>query len=476
MFFDSLQYALFLPVVFILYWLVFRSYRWQNALLLAASFFFYSCWDWRFVSLLAFSILINYWAGLRLSKPDKHSKLCLTIVVIANLAVLCFFKYFNFFIESFNDLLISFGSGSGLKSLHIILPVGISFYTFHGLSYIFDIYNKKIEPTRNIIDYSLFVSYFPLLVAGPIERASHLLPQVKKPRLFSYRQAADGLKQILWGLFKKLAIADVCGQFADRIFDNSANYSASTLLLGGLYFTCQIYCDFSGYSDIALGTSRLFGIELLKNFNYPYFSRNIAEFWRRWHISLSSWFRDYLYIPLGGSRGGTWMRIRNTFIIFIASGFWHGANWTFIFWGGLNAFFILPSIVLRTNRKMLNTVAENRLLPNIKELGQLLLTFVLCIFAWIVFRANSITHAYEYITGIFNKNLFSMPEVYYKAPLVLFAFLMVVEWFARTKNHGLENLGSNWPRAVRWAFYYLLIILILAYKIVGPQQFIYFQF
>lgn len=476
MLFDSVSYALFLPIVFILYWFVFRKLRGQNAMLLVASLFFYSCWDWRFLFLLVFSILINYWAGLRIDESEKRRKFYMVLAVVVNLTVLGFFKYFNFFIDSFNDLLNTLGIHHGLKPLYIILPVGISFYTFHGLSYVLDIYNKKIQPTRNIVDYSLFVSYFPLLVAGPIERASHLLPQLKKPRVFNYRQVADGLKQILWGLFKKVAIADLCGQYADMIFNNSAEYSASTLFMGGVYFTFQIYCDFSGYSDIALGTSRLFGIELLKNFNYPYFSRNIAEFWRRWHISLSSWFRDYLYIPLGGSRGGTSMRIRNTFIIFVVSGFWHGANWTFILWGALNALFMMPSMIMRTNRKMLDTVAQGRLFPTVKEVGQMVVTFLLCVFAWMVFRAENITHAYHYITGIFDRGFFSMPQVYSKDPVLLFVFLIIVEWFAREKNHGLENFGSKWPRACRWIFYYLIIILIFAYKQVGPQQFIYFQF
>jgi len=304
------------------------------------------------------------------------------------------FKYDNFFAESFAEALTQVGVNSNFGTLQIILPVGISFYTFHGLSYVIDIYKDRIKPERNFVDYSLFVSFFPLLVAGPIERATHLLPQLLKKREFDYTKAVDGLRQILWGLFKKIVIADNCAEYANTIFNNSADYSGSTLVLGALFFTFQIYGDFSGYSDIALGTARLFGIELLRNFAFPYFSRDIAEFWRRWHISLSSWFKDYLYIPLGGSKGGMWMKIRNTFIIFIVSGFWHGANWTFVIWGFLNALYIMPSIIFKTNRNNLEIVAKGKYLPTIKEFIAISITFSLTVFAWIFFRASDVTHAF----------------------------------------------------------------------------------
>ncbi|MFR9165858.1 MAG: MBOAT family O-acyltransferase [Dysgonomonas sp.] len=365
MLFDSFSFAVFLPVVFILHYFIFNKTKGsQNILLLLASFFFYACWDWRFLSLLFFSILINYWTGLKIhSESDNKGKkkTILIISLIINIGILSFFKYFNFFIDSFNTLLSGFGFNSSLHTLSIILPVGISFYTFHGMSYILDVYKNKIEPTKNLADYSLFVSYFPLLVAGPIERANHLLPQLKERREFKYENVSEGLKQILWGLFKKVAVADLCAVPANQIFETYSTQPAGTLLLGAFFFTIQIYGDFSGYSDIALGTSRMFGIKLLKNFNYPYFSRDIAEFWRRWHISLSSWFKDYLYIPLGGSRGGTGQKIRNTFIIFLVSGFWHGANWTYIVWGGLNAFFMLPSMIRGTNRKNLDIAAKGEI-------------------------------------------------------------------------------------------------------------------
>ncbi|WP_235643908.1 MBOAT family protein [[Flexibacter] sp. ATCC 35208] len=339
--------------------------------------------------------------------------------ITINLGFLLFFKYYNFFVLSFADLLTNFGLQANVWTLKIILPVGISFYTFHGLSYVIDIYKGRSEPTRNLIDYSVFVSFFPLLVAGPIERASHLLPQVQHPRHFSSERASDGLRQILWGLFKKIVIADVSAMYANEIFSSNAHLHASTLVLGAVLFAFQIYGDFSGYSDIALGTARLLGFELLRNFSYPYFSRDIAEFWRRWHISLSSWFKDYVYIPLGGSRGGKLNAVRNTFIIFLLSGFWHGANWTFIFWGGLNAIYFLPLLLFNRNRNNIEIAAKGKLLPSFRELVAILITFAQVTFAWIFFRAESLRYAFNYIKGIFSRSLFSTPEVFPKTQLVL---------------------------------------------------------
>ena len=375
-------------------------------------------------------------------------------------------------------MLNGFGLNVHPWTLQIILPVGISFYTFHGLSYIIDIYYNRIKAERNIVDYSVFVSFFPLLVAGPIERATHLLPQIKKTRVFNYSQAVDGMRQILWGLFKKMVIADNCAIYANEIFSNPESQSGSNLVLGAIFFAFQIYGDFSGYSDIALGVARLFGIELLKNFNYPYFSRDIAEFWRRWHISLSTWFRDYLYIPLGGSRGGNWMRVRNTFIIFIVSGFWHGANWTFIFWGFLNALFIMPSILLKTNRTNLEIVAQDRFFPTFRELFNMMLTFALTVLAWIFFRANSITHAFEYIGGIFNQSLFTFPTLRKSALATLFlvVFLLLTEWMGRRNNYGIEKLLLEKPRWVRWSFYAFVLMLIGLFLQTEESPFIYFQF
>ncbi|MFV0144774.1 MBOAT family protein [Empedobacter stercoris] len=480
MLFNSISFAIFLPIVFALYWLLRKSFKLQNILLLIASYYFYGCWDWRFMFLLGFSTLLDYYSGIKIEEATSQNlkKIWLTISIGINLGFLGFFKYYNFFADSFAEMLNGFGLNVHPWTLQIILPVGISFYTFHGLSYIIDIYYNRIKAERNIVDYSVFVSFFPLLVAGPIERATHLLPQIKKTRVFNYSQAVDGMRQILWGLFKKMVIADNCAIYANEIFSNPESQSGSNLVLGAIFFAFQIYGDFSGYSDIALGVARLFGIELLKNFNYPYFSRDIAEFWRRWHISLSTWFRDYLYIPLGGSRGGNWMRVRNTFIIFIVSGFWHGANWTFIFWGFLNALFIMPSILLKTNRTNLEIVAQDRFFPTFRELFNMMLTFALTVLAWIFFRANSITHAFEYIGGIFNQSLFTFPTLRKSALATLFlvVFLLLTEWMGRRNNYGIEKLLLEKPRWVRWSFYAFVLMLIGLFLQTEESPFIYFQF
>lgn len=477
MLFNSLSFAFFLPVVYILYWFVFRKLKQQNILLLVASYFFYSCWDWRFLFLLMFSTLLDFYSGLMMQNAgsERIKKIWFWASIGINLGFLGFFKYYNFFAESFAQLLAGFGFEVDIWTLQIILPVGISFYTFHGLSYVIDIYYDRIKAERNFVDYSVFVSFFPLLVAGPIERATHLLPQIKRARVFNYAQSVDGLRQILWGLFKKVVIADNCAEYANLIFNDSANQSGSTLVMGALFFTFQIYCDFSGYSDIALGTARLFGIDLLRNFSYPYFSRDIAEFWRRWHISLSTWFRDYLYIPLGGSKGGTWMKVRNTFAIFLVSGFWHGANWTFIAWGLLNALYFMPLLLTNTNRNHIGIVAEGRALPSVGELVSMAGTFMLTVFAWIFFRAESLTHAFSYIRGIFNSSLFELPAFLPKSVLALIAFFMAIEWIGREKPYALAEVGTRWPSPLRWSFYYVLIIFIILFM-GKEQEFIYFQF
>lgn len=485
MLFNSFSFALFFPIVFILYWFVFNGQlKKQNFLLLIASYFFYACWDFRFLFLLIFSTFLDYYTGINIeeSNNSKTKKFWFWLSIGVNLGFLGVFKYYNFFIDSFAQALGHFDVDTHFSSLNIILPVGISFYTFHGLSYVIDIYRGKIKAERNFNDYSLFVSFFPLLVAGPIERATHLLPQVKISKSFDYEKSKDGLRQILWGLFKKVVIADSCAEYANYMFENTDQFSGSNLLIGALFFAIQIYGDFSGYSDIALGTARLLGFELLQNFKFPYFSRDIAEFWRRWHISLSSWFRDYLYIPLGGSAGGNWMKIRNTFIIFLVSGFWHGANWTFIAWGFLNALFIIPSILFNTNRKNMNTVAENSFLPSFKELSLIISTFCLTVFAWIFFRANSISHAFLYIKNLFSFSLFSAPQIVpsHTISLQLIALIVlffVLEWCGRKENHALQKNLEKYPKIIRLSFYYLIALLVLVYASEGKeQQFIYFQF
>lgn len=479
MLFNSLSFALFLPVVFILYWFATNgNVRRQNIILLISSYFFYACWDWRFMFLLIFSTLLDYYSGIKidgaLSPRKRLYWLWLSIGI--NLGFLGVFKYYNFFAESFTTGLAYLGYKASLGSLQIILPVGISFYTFHGISYVIDIYKKRIAPEKNFVDYSVFVSFFPLLVAGPIERATHLLPQIIKKRKFDYSKAVDGLRQILWGLFKKIVIADNCAKYANIIFNNSSDYTGSTLLVGALFFAFQIYCDFSGYSDIALGTARLFGIDLLRNFAFPYFSRDIAEFWRRWHISLSSWFKDYLYIPMGGSRGGMWTKIRNTFIIFLVSGFWHGANWTFIVWGLLNALYILPSIMLNSNRNNIEIVAKGKFLPTLKEFSSIGVTFCLTVFAWIFFRAENIPHALSFISEIFSSSLFTYPTVSgpLSLKLLLFTFILA-EWLGREQKFAIAHLEAIPFKPLRWILYYAIIFLIY-YFAGSKQQFIYFQF
>ncbi|MCH4829019.1 MBOAT family O-acyltransferase [Flavobacterium columnare] len=478
MLFNSIDFALFFLLIFILYWFfTSKSLKRQNLLLLVASYYFYSRWDWRFLFLLVFSTLLDYYSAIQIERSNskRRRKFWFWLSIGINLGFLGVFKYFNFFSSSFSDLFRVFGIQINTWSLNIILPVGISFYTFHGLSYVIDVYKRRISAEKNFVAYSVFVSYFPLLVAGPIERATHLLPQIKKERKFVYGQAVDGLRQILWGLFKKIVIADNCAEYANLIFNNSEIYSGSTLVMGALFFTFQIYGDFSGYSDIALGTSRLFGIELLKNFSFPYFSRDIAEFWRRWHISLSSWFKDYLYIPLGGSKGGKWMQIRNTFAIFLVSGFWHGANWTFIIWGLLNAIYFLPLLLSNKNRNNINIVAEEGTLPSIREFLAMVVTFMLTVFAWIFFRANNLTHALQYIRSIFTKQLLSLPEVRPTNMIILIFVFMTIEWIGRKNDYALATFGFNWTKAFRWSFYMVLLIAIF---ILGTkeQKFIYFQF
>ncbi len=478
MLFNSINFAIFLPIVFVLYWFVTsKSLRIQNVLLLVASYFFYSCWDWRFLFLLMFSTVLDYYTGLKMQDAvrQKIKKIWFWLSIVINLGFLGVFKYYNFFAESFAEALSHLGFHIDPFTLSIILPVGISFYTFHGLSYVIDIYKDRIHAERNFVDYAVFVSFFPLLVAGPIERATHLLPQIKKHRTFDATKAADGLRQILWGLFKKIVIADNCAIYANEIFNNSADYAGSTLLLGAILFTFQIYGDFSGYSDIALGTARLFGIELLRNFAFPYFSRDIAEFWRRWHISLSTWFRDYIYIPLGGSKGGIRMKVRNTFIIFIISGFWHGANWTFIVWGALNAFYFLPLLLTNKNRSNLEIVGSGGSPITIRDIFNIITTFGLTVIAWVFFRAESIEHALLYLRRVFSFSLLKFPQVFPIVTLIIITIFIAIEWFGRKDKYAIESMGIHWKRPLRYTFYYALIFAVFWFA-GEEQEFIYFQF
>jgi alginate O-acetyltransferase complex protein AlgI len=488
MLFNSIDFAFFLPIVFILYWLLpKRNYFFQNILLLLASYYFYGSWDVRFLTLLAFSTFLDYSTGLQIYNASTISKkkIWLTISVVINVGFLAFFKYYNFFVESFAELLLNFGLKPNYTLLQIVLPVGISFYTFHGLSYVFDIYREKIKPTKNIIDYSLFVSFFPLLVAGPIERATHLLPQIQSARSFDTHKFSDGLRQILWGLFKKVIIADNCAQYSSMVFNHYEHHTGGALLLGALFFMFEVYGDFSGYSDIALGTARLFGFELLQNFSFPYFSRNISEFWTRWHISLSSWFRDYVYIPLGGGRVGKWKKLRNVFVVFLLSGFWHGASFNRILWGGLHAVFMIPIVLFPANEcRYQEIVAKGKLFPSIKEFFQIISTFLLCTLALIVFRTTSIGASIYYLKQIFQSlfktTIFSQIAEFWKSsigwtPTLLIVVFIVFEWLNRSRKYAFENFAQKLPLPIRWLGYFLVLTAIFLFAN-RSRQFIYFQF
>lgn len=460
------------------YWLVFKNKLiLQNLFLLIASYIFYGWWDWRFLSLIFASSIIDFTIGILLGKyqTDQSRKAIITVSIITNLGLLGFFKYFNFFIASFIDLLKTIGIQANETSLRIILPVGISFYTFQSLSYTIDVYRKKLEPTHDIVSFLSFVSFFPQLVAGPIERATNLLPQFHKKRNFTPQLASDGLRQMLWGFFKKIVIADNCAIYVNDIFTNFTEYSGSTLLLGSILFAFQIYCDFSGYSDIAIGTARLFGFSLMRNFAFPYFSRDIAEFWRKWHISLTTWFRDYLYIPLGGSRVSNLKVIRNTFIVFLVSGFWHGANWTFIIWGLIHACYFMPLLLFKRNRKNLALIAHNRIIPSIVEVTQMLSTFLLVCLAWVFFRSETTFQSFAYLKQIFSKTLFAVPDILPLKLIFFICILILMEWFQREKQHALKIEDIRVPSFLRWGVYYLIIFAIIWFG--GNQQdFIYFQF
>ncbi len=477
MLFNSLEFLIFLPLCFIVYWFVAnRSLKLQNVFILVASYVFYGWWDYRFLSLIALSTVVDYFIGDLLSKQDSASsrKRLLLASLIVNLGVLGFFKYYNFFVDSW----ITAWSGLGVEmhgsTLNIILPVGISFYTFQTLSYTIDIYRKKLEPSESFVNFAAYVAFFPQLVAGPIERAMNLLPQFSRKRTFDKEQAISGIHLILWGLFKKVVIADSCATYVNSIFDNYQDHNSLTLLLGAVYFAFQIYGDFSGYSDIAIGTGRVFGFDLMRNFKLPYFSRDIAEFWRRWHISLSTWFRDYVYIPLGGSRGNRWQQLRNVAVIFIVSGFWHGANWTFLVWGALHALFFVPLLLVNKNRRNLDQVAHSSVLPSLKEFLQMGTTFMLTTIAWVFFRADTVGIAWEYFVRLFTSGNFSVSylniERYSIEMLGLIVVLLLFEWFHRKYEHPFVG------RFI-WIKISLVCLMLLTLGVFSNhQEFIYFQF
>lgn len=481
--FNSLAFAIFLPIVFFLYWFIFKNLKKQNVLILIASYIFYGLWDWRFLFLILASTLVDYLVGIQIAKykdDNKKRKLFLWLSVIFNIGLLGFFKYYNFFAESFVDMVGMIGYDiKSTWTLNIILPVGISFYTFQTMSYSMDIYYKRLEPTKDFLLFATYVAFFPQLVAGPIERASNLLPQLAKSRVFKYEQAAEGLKLILWGLFKKMVIADGIAPMVDDIFNNYQTYPASTLILGVTLFSFQVYGDFSGYSDIAIGTSKLLGVELMSNFRFPNFSRNVAEYWQRWHVSLSTWFRHYVYIPLGGSRVSKLKSIRNICIIFLVSGFWHGANWTFIFWGGFHALAYIPVFLMNRNTIYKDSVVgESTFFPSLTELGQILLTFGIVTFSRIFFRSNSITDSFAFIKRLFTDFGFAPyhhPMGYRLIDYFVLLFFFVLYEYRMRKDERSPFKFKN--RVVRFFAYTIVILLMLMFYDDGvDRSFIYFQF
>ncbi len=488
MLFNSIDFAVFLPIVFILYWFVTaKNLKLQNALIVVSSLVFYGWWDWRFLSLLLFSALVDFFVGLALQKENdrRKRKLLLAVSIFFNLGLLGFFKYFNFFIVNFKSAFTFFGYPLDISSLDIILPVGISFYTFQSLSYGIDVYRRKLEPTKDVVAFMAFVSFFPQLVAGPIERATHLLPQFSSKRYFNYEKAVDGMRLILWGFFKKIVIADNAAVYVNDIFAHYTNYSGGTLILGAVLFSFQIYCDFSGYSDIAIGLSRLFGFDLMRNFKYPYFSRNVAVFWQKWHISLTSWFRDYLYLPLGGNKGNLLFKIRNVMIVFLISGFWHGANLTFLLWGFVNALFFIPLVIIKENRLKLKVLEKETLLPSIREVFEMCSTFLIITFSWIFFRAENVKHAFLYIGGILNPtNFFEIhSQSTFSDSIIPLAcsllFFITVEWISRHNEHVIHPylFQDKWYlKLTRFALYFIILLMIILNIKNEASDFIYFQF
>jgi len=496
MLFNSLEFALFLPAVFILYWFcTARNLRLQNLLIVAASYFFYGWWDWKFLGLIVISTFQDYFVAQKIhsTSDECRRKLWLIVSIVVNIGILAFFKYYNFFIHSFVRAFSFLGTVPNLPTLKIILPVGISFYTFQTMSYTIDVYRRKLLPTQDFISFAAFVAFFPLLVAGPIERATNFLQQFFSKRVFDYSKAVDGMRQILWGLFKKVVVADTCARYVNNVFGYMAGkYSnpdetlflgaGCTLFIAAVFFAFQIYCDFSGYSDIAIGTARLFGFNATRNFSFPYFSRDIAEFWRRWHISLTTWFRDYVYIPLGGSRASKAKIIRNTFVIFLVSGFWHGAALKFIAWGVIHALLFLSVILRGKNRVYTDTVAEGKLLPNLKDIFRMATTFLLVVFGWIFFRADGVKTALAYLGGIADRSLFSLEMLYQKKwvleTTILIVSTLVVEWTGRNDQFGLERFGLNWKRFPRYVLYLVITFAIIfyLYRMPAASEFIYFQF
>jgi D-alanyl-lipoteichoic acid acyltransferase DltB (MBOAT superfamily) len=463
--FDSYIYALFLPLVFAGYWILRNKLMWQNLFLLVSSYIFYGWWDWRFLGLILITSASTFLTGLVIKNDhSKNSKAWLALNLILNLCILGTFKYFNFFRDSFADILRLFGASPDLPTINVLLPVGISFYTLQAISYSFDVYNGKAQPTHNVVAFFVYIAFFPQLVAGPIERARNLLPQFLKKKTFDYYNAVIGMRQILWGLVKKLVIADNLAGYVDNLLYHPSVMDAPSIIMAAILFAFQIYADFSGYSDIAIGSARLFNIKLLPNFNYPFFSRNMKELWQRWHISLMTWLREYIYFPLGGSRRGMWRTCLNTMIVFAISGLWHGADWTFVIWGTINGLMLLPFVFLK--KKTYSNHAR------FKDIPKCLLTFLIFALIFLSFRSPNISHLQECINTLINGNYIAAPmgitALYYIVPFV------IIEWIGRKQEFPIMTIKM--PTILRWAIYWALLFIIAFYSARADIQYIYFQF
>lgn len=485
MLFNSIEYILFLPLVFAVYWLLRKSVKWQNITLLLVSYVFYAWWDWRFLFLLVIISLCSYASGLMIARSNNwrleignwkwSAKFWMVANIVLDLGVLAVFKYYNFFVGSFAEL---FGLQSSIHSLKIVLPLGISFFTFQAIAYVVDVYKRKIEPT-NFVDCLLYIGFFPKLLAGPIERPTNLIPQIQKERVFEYNLAVDGCRQMLWGLFKKVVIADNAALYVNQVYGDYANQSGSTLLLAAILYTIQIYGDFSGYSDMAIGSAKLLGFRFRDNFLFPYFSRNMNEFWRRWHISLNTWFVDYVYIPIGGSRNGKWHTIRNIMIVFLLSGLWHGADWSFVAWGAYHGLLLVLLILMNRNTKYEHVVAYNCWYPSLKETGQMGLVFVLATIGWMMFRADNMAQFVDYTARMCSADLLSIPKVQgYTILFMNIVLMFVIEWHMRRPKHGFDfqpRINKLLYTAQRYTLYTLIFILILLFG-GHTENFIYTYF
>jgi len=480
MLFNSIEFILFLPIVFFLYWFVFKKRQVQNLFIVVASYIFYGWWDWRFLVLIAVTSCCSFFSGLLLkhyNSDERARKSVSGANIVLNLGILFVFKYFNFFTDNFILLFRNLGFHLDVVTINVILPVGISFYTFQALSYTIDVYRNKIAPTHDIVEFFAFISFFPQLVAGPIERATSLLPQFQREREFNYADAVDGMRQMLWGFLKKVLVADNCAFYVNRYWDLYDSFSGISLFALAVLFTIQIYCDFSGYSDIAIGCARLFGINLKRNFEFPYFSNNIPEFWRRWHISLMTWFRDYVYIPLGGSRCAKWKHYSNIIVVWSISGLWHGANWTFVCWGLYHAFLLIIYNILGLTKSIHSSDGFRCGLKLINDILKIGLTFFLVVFGWILFRSENVIQAYRFISRMF-LTFFDCPHIMLeKQPLYIAAIMLLVEWLQREKQHALQfpNVYPFTLRTIRWIVYIAITVIVVCFR--GQSQtFIYFQF